>query len=315
MKRILCGLLAALLLFAAGACSRSEKREGGEGKIKVVTTVFPPYDFTRAIAGDKADIAMLLPPGAESHSYEPSPQDMVRIEECDVFIFVGGKSEMWVRGVLDALDTKDKTILALMDMVDVVEEEIVEGMEHDADGGDDEHEYDEHVWTSPKNAAVIVQAIAEALCAVDKKNADEYRAAAEAYLEELGKLDCTFEDIVAGGTRRTLVFGDRFPFRYFADAYGLHYFAAFPGCAEQTEPSAKTVRFLIDKVRQENIPVVFYIEMSSGKIADTICEATGAKKRLLHSCHTVSRDDFLAGKTYLELMAANAEALKEALSP
>jgi zinc transport system substrate-binding protein len=317
MRRILAGLLAALCLFAAGACASGGKTEGAEGKIKVVTTVFPPYDFTRAIAGEKADITMLLPPGAESHSYEPSPQDMARIEDCDVFIFVGGKSETWVRSVLEALGTKDKTILALMDMVEAAEEEIVEGMEHghDEDEHEDGPEYDEHVWTSPKNAAVIVEAISEALCAVDAANAEEYRANTASYLEKLGALDRTFEDIVANGARKTLVFGDRFPFRYFADVYGLEYYAAFPGCAEQTEPSAQTVAFLIDKVRAENIPVVFSIEMSSGKIADTICEATGAKKRVLHSCHTISREDFLAGRTYLELMAANAEALKEALSP
>jgi zinc transport system substrate-binding protein len=339
MKRMLAGLFAALFLLAAGACARNNGSENAVEKIKVVTTIFPPYDFVRAIAGDKAELTMLLPPGSESHSYEPSPQDMARIQNCDVFIYVGGKSETWVRGVLEALDTENITVLALMDMVDVVEEEIVEGMEHEHDAGDghdhgeggghdvgDDHdhdhdldldvgEYDEHVWTSPKNAAVIVRAISEALCAVDEKNAENYRANTEAYLEELTELDRIFEEIVAACARRTLVFGDRFPFRYFAEAYGLKYYAAFPGCSQQTEPSAKTVAFLIEKVRAEGIPVVFYIEMSRGVMADTICEATGAKKRLFHSCHTVSREDFLAGKTYLELMAANAEALKEALSP
>lgn len=317
MRRILAGLLSALLFLTLAACGDGDAApEAPEaGKIRVVTTIFPPYDFVRAVAGDRVELKMLLPPGSESHSYEPSPRDIMTIQNGDLFICVGGTSESWVEEVLEAVGREDLVVLRLMDMVDVVEEEHVEGMEApgEAHGHEEEGEYDEHVWTSPQNAIRIVEQITQALCDLDAENAPAYRRAAEAYIGELEKLDETFRDIVSGAVRKTLVFGDRFPFRYFADAYGLDYYAAFPGCAEQSEPSARTVAFLIDKVREERIPVVFCVEMSSGKIADAVCEATGAKKRLLHSGHMVSREDFLAGKTYLELMEANAKALKEAL--
>jgi len=312
MRRILAGLLAALLIITLAACGR-DRAAPETGKLQVVATIFPPYDFVRAIAGDRVELTMLLPPGAESHSYEPSPQDMVTIQNSGLFICVGGKSEAWVEEVLKAVGRDDLVVLRLMDMVDVVEEEHVEGMEAAEEEHGEEAEYDEHVWTSPKNAIRIVEKIAQTLCDLDEENAPAYRQAAEVYIGKLEELDETFEEIVSGAVRKTIVFGDRFPFRYFADAYGLDYYAAFPGCAEQSEPSARTVAFLIDKVQAEGIPVVFCVEMSSGKIADAICEATGARKRLLHSCHVVSRDDFLAGKTYLELMEENAVALKEAL--
>jgi zinc transport system substrate-binding protein len=180
-------------------------------------------------------------------------------------------------------------------------------------GHDHEEEYDEHVWTSPENAKKIVQKISDTLSEVDPSNAAAYKASTTAYLSRLDQLDAAFRDVVKGAARKTLVFGDRFPFRYFADAYGLKYFAAFPGCSTETEASAATVAFLIDKVKTEKIPVVFHIELSNEKIADTICEATGAKNLLLHASHNISRDDFQSGLTYLDIMTANVSALKEAL--
>jgi zinc transport system substrate-binding protein len=266
---------------------------------------------------------MLLPPALESHSFEPTPQDIIKVQDCDVFIYVGGDSDVWIDGILASMDTSNMKIVALMDCVDLVEEEIVEGMEDDEDededdddddDDDEEIEYDEHVWTSPKNAKLIVQKISGVLCEADAGNASAYKQNTTAYLEKLDELDAAFKDVVSGALRKTIVFGDRFPFRYFTDAYGLSYFAAFPGCSDTTEPSAQTVAFLIDKVRDEGIPAVFHIELSNQKIAETISEETGAAVLLLHACHNVSKDDFENGLSYLELMTRNVETLREALT-
>lgn len=282
------------------------------GKLTVVSSIFVPYDFTRVIAGDRVNIKMLLPPAAESHSFEPTPQDIITIQNSDVFIYVGGESDRWAARILDSMDTSKMRILSLMEIVDVVEEEIVEGMEEE-DEEDEGPAYDEHVWTSPKNAALILRAITETLCKLDDANSAFYRQNAENYLASLDELDASFRSIVNGTKRKTIIFGDRFPFRYFADAYGLSYFAAFPGCSTETECSAGTVAFLIDKIRAEKIPVVFFIELSNEKIADTLADETGAKKLLLHSAHNISKRDFDKGVSYLELMKQNAVNLKEAL--
>jgi zinc transport system substrate-binding protein len=203
-------------------------------------------------------------------------------------------------------------ILALMETVDPVEEEIVEGMEEE-EGEEEEAAYDEHVWTSPRNAIPIVWAITGLLCEADEANAAYYGQNLTAYLGLLDELDFAFDDVVKAAKRDTIVFADRFPFRYFADTYGLNYFAAFPGCSTETEPSAATVAFLIDKVRAENIPVVFHIEVSNERMADTISGETGAKKLLLHSCHNITKREFDAGVGYVDLMRRNVETLREAL--
>jgi zinc transport system substrate-binding protein len=496
MKRvflIVCIFLSFTALLSAGGRKESAGTGGG---VKVVTTIFPPYDFVREIGGGKVDLTMLLPPGAESHSFEPTPRDIITVQNSDIFIYVGGESDAWVERILSSMDTGRMRIISLMDCVEVVEELIVEGMqdeeeghshgeepftvadvkdralsdwagnwqsvypylldgtldpvmEHKAESGEktaeeyyeqyktaymtdmdkvtitadsisfsrngvpvtakyvykgtgitpvddgtlwvrykfeasgnapkgapryimfsdhlhapakpehfhiyssdesfdalmedtdpvnyptyylsdltnaeivaemighdheeEEAEYDEHVWTAPRNARLIVEKISAALCEADPANASAYRTNTAAYLEKLDTLDAAFRNAVSGGKRKTLVFGDRFPFRYFADAYGLSYFAAFPGCSTETEASAATVAFLIDKVRQEKIPVVFHIELSNGKIADIICEETGAKKSLLHAAHNVSKQEFEGGATYLGLMTKNIETLREAL--
>lgn len=352
---LLCVVLSAALL---GACSGAAANEKGESdnnraasdenaqgeKLSVVTTIFAPYDFVRAITGEQADITMLLPPAAESHTFEPTTKDIFTIQNCDVFIYIGGESDAWVEAVLSseeiakAIEDGRMKVVTLMDCVDVVEEEIVEGMqEEEAHTEDeavhDEHEdeavheegesaheheegevvYDEHIWTSPKNAKLIVQKISSTLCEADEKNRSLYEQNTASYLAELDQLDADFQAVVEGAARNTVVFGDRFPFRYFTDAYGLTYFAAFPGCSTETEPSAQTVAFLIDKVKAEKIPVVFHAELSNQKMAHTISEATGAKVLLLHACHNISRDDFLGGVTYIDLMKQNVQTLKEAL--
>ena len=329
---------------------------GSDGKLKVVATIFPPYDFVRAIAQDRAEVSMLLPPGAESHSFEPTPQDIIRIQGCDVFIYIGGESDAWVNDILASLDTSKMRIVKLMDCVSVVEEEIVPGMQEEAEptkeagvassseagaanatdhstggatdpgatdpgatssstaaSGGAEPEYDEHIWTSPKNAERLVQAITDALCQADSVNAGYYQQNSTSYIDKLKQLDAQFQEVVNTGVRKTIVFGDRFPFRYFVEAYGLQYFAAFPGCSSETEANAATVKFLIDKVRAEKIPVVFHIEMGNVKMAQTIADESGAKVLQLNACHTIAKADFEAGKTYIDLMNENIEPLREAL--
>jgi zinc transport system substrate-binding protein len=324
-NRMLVGVLALLALFLlcfSSCVRRSNALEGGGGGIAVTATIFPAYDFVRQISGgDNVNLKMLLPPGAESHSFEPTPQDIIAIQRSKLFIYVGGESEEWVERILGSMDVSAMKIVSLMACVDVVEEEIVEGMEaeeevataFEAIGVARGAEYDEHVWTSPKNAVRIVRVITDALCEIDVVNAEAYRQNAAAYIAELNALDGEFQAVVSNGLRKTIVFGDRFPFRYFADAYGLSYFAAFPGCATDTEPSAATVAFLIDKVKREQIPVIFHIELSNERMADVIAESTGAKKLLLHACHNISKRDFDAGKTYLDFMQANVKSLQASL--
>lgn len=503
MKKIFGWLLTLCLLFTAlSPLARAE-----DAKLNIVSTIFPPYDFVRNIAGDRAELHMLLAPGNESHSFEPSPRDIITMQNADVFIYIGGETDAWVDRILESMDTSGTTILSLVDMVDTVEEEIVEGMEHshdehdhdhgeihagdvgdrplsdwagawqsvytllsdradaetlakwetnvhtlqidedslrmttpdaedtatyayagfalvegdhgtsvwyqfegvdtgdampsyimfsdhgtgadEAHGHDEDHEdehdedhhdelphfhlrygddgfdallgidgwaptyfpegvsaeaaeealsahgsgqaeddaheaeedhedheahaIDEHVWTSPRNARVIVRALARVLSELDAANAEAYQQNANDYDVSLQALDQAFAGAVENAARTTILFGDRFPFRYLADDYGLDYYAAFPGCATDTEASAATVAFLIDKTLEENLPAVFTIEFSNGIIADTIAEATGAARLAMHSCHNVSRADFEGGVGYLDLMTKNVEALREAL--
>jgi zinc transport system substrate-binding protein len=328
MKRFITFILVvAVLAMTLAGCGRSGNQAdsvskpspAGSDKLSIVTTIFPPYDFARQITDGKADVTMLLPPASESHSFEPTPQDIIKIKNCDVFIYVGGESDEWVNKVLKSIDTSKMKIITLMDCVEVVQEETVEGMEEEeeeetvASDEPEEPEYDEHVWTSPKNAKLIVQKISTALCQADPKNAAAYKQNTKAYLSKLDELDAAFQDVVDNAQRKTIVFGDRFPFRYFADAYGLKYFAAFPGCSTETEASAATVKFLIDKIKAEKIPVVFHIELSNQKMAQSISESTGAKVVLLHACHNISKADFEKGVGYLDLMQQNVQNLKEAL--
>jgi zinc transport system substrate-binding protein len=302
-------IFAALAVFAA--CN-SQANDAADDKLKIIATIFPPYDFARAVAGNNADISMFLPPAAESHSFEPTPRDIIEIQNCDVFIYVGGESEEWVNKILESMDVSNKKIISLMDCVETVAEEVVEGMQEEEEE-EEEAAYDEHVWTSPRNAKLIVQKISDELCATDAANAGAYKQNTADYLGKLDELDGKFQAAADAASRDTIVFGDRFPFRYFADAYGLKYFAAFPGCSTETEASAATVKFLIDKVNDEKIPAVFHIELSNEKMANTISEATGAKVLLLHACHNISKEDFEAGKTYIDLMNDNVAALEEAL--
>ena len=317
-RRILCALLALGLLLSLSACGTGrtpdEREEQSNKRPLVVTTLFPAYDFARALCGGRCEIVLLVPPGAEAHSFEPTPQDLLRIEGCDLLICNGGESEAWLETILDGAEGRF-AVLSMLRCVDALEEEQKEGMQRirGEEREEDESEYDEHVWTSPRNAERICRAICAALCAVDEAGAAEYSRNCESYCAELKRLDAAFRDIVTESPGKCLIFADRFPARYFVEEYGLDYFAAFPGCADDTEPSARTVAFLIDRVRAEKTPAVLYIEYSDQRMADVICEETGCAKRLFHTCHTVSAADLKAGASYLGLMWANTESIKEAL--
>ncbi|MBQ7466158.1 MAG: zinc ABC transporter substrate-binding protein [Oscillospiraceae bacterium] len=330
MRRILAIGLAAMLLALAG-CGAAP--EADSGKLQVVATVFPYYDFARAIGGEDAEVTLLVAAGREAHSFEPTPLDVIKVWRSDVFLYNGGESEAWVEEILDAAGENIRETVAIMDGLALLEEEMAEGMQESASAHDheshhdhdeldhDEHddhddgeiEYDEHVWTSPVMACGICQTIRDALCRADPAHAEGYTARAEDYIAKLQDLDAQFREVVAGGRRGTLVFGDRFPLLYFCRTYGLDYRAAFQGCAADTEPRLGTLQYLIDYVGQEEIPVVYTIELSSHKIADAIAETTGAAVLTFESCQTVSRADYAAGCTYLDLMERNVDALREGL--
>jgi len=336
--RLMAVILAAGIAAAAVTGCGVRQEEPEDGKLKIVTTIFPQYDFVRAIAGntEAVSIRMLLSPGEEVHSYEPTPLDIKEIQNCDLFIYVGAENDVWVDRILENMGDKRPETLRLVDLTETVAEESVEGMmeekghdheegheeeaEHDhkhAHSGDSSHEEheeaDEHVWTSPVKAAEITEAIAQKMAELDQVNADDYLANARDYEAKILDLDAQFRQITEDAERKTLVFGDRFPIRYFAEEYGLDYFAAFPGCSSESEPSASTLAFLIDKVREEQIPVVFSIEFSNGNIARAICESTGAVQRTYHSCHNVTKEQMENGETYVSLMSGNLETIREAL--
>ena len=316
MRRILCGILAGLLAVSLCGCGVNGGASGTPTpteKVQVVCTLFPYYDFARAIGGDDAEVTLLIAAGKETHSFEPTPLDVIKLSKADVFLYNGGESEEWVEDILDAAGENIRVTAAMMELVDLEEEEFVEGMQvgGHAEEEEEEIEYDEHIWTSPLLAMDICRGICDALCEADPQHAEDYEARLAAYLGELEKLDDAFRETAENAAHRTLVFGDRFPLLYFAKTYGFDYRAAFHGCASDTEPSLGTLKYLIDKVNAEDIPAVYTIELSNQKIAQAIAETTGAEILTFQSCQTVSREDFENGETYLSLMWRNVEALRE----
>lgn len=304
---ILVFFLSVSSVFALYGCNNANENMGDKsGKIKIVATIFPYYDFARNIAGDKAEVRMLLSPGNEPHSYDPSPSDIVAIENCDIFIYNGGESDEWVDGVLESLQNSDLRVLKMIDFVDALNEQETDHTDSD--------ELDEHIWTSIRNAQKLSKIISETLQDIDAQNSDYYSDNELIYTQLLSNIDSQIESIVENSSRKTVVFGDRFPFLYFVNDYGLNYECAFPGCSSETEPSIATVRRLIDFVKDESIPVVFYLEFSNGKTADLIAEDTGAKTLELCSCHNVTKEQFESGISYIALMQQNAKNLEEALS-
>lgn len=340
MKKIIAAATA--LLVAAGmftGCGASEKPTAQGDKLKIVTTIFPEYDWTREILGDqseRAEVTMLLDNGVDLHSYQPTADDLIKIAECDLFIYVGGESDGWVESALASASNPDRAVINLIDTLgdSVKLEEVVEGMqetEHDheedeehAHDADEEHtdadeqeaETDEHVWLSLRNAQAVCRKIAEKLGEIDPEHEQAYTDNALAYIDKLVALDAKYQAAVDAANKKTLVFGDRFPFRYLTEDYGLNYYAAFVGCSAETEASFETIRFLAEKTDSLVLSHVLTIENPNHKIAETVVANTSGKNQQvlsMDSMQSVTSKDVAAGATYLSIMEHNLEVLTQAL--
>lgn len=377
-KWITCFMVSIFMMLSLFGCSKNNNQNNQENmeladanqKIKIVAVNFPAYDFARAVAGDKAEITMLISPGNDVHSYEPTPQDMITVGNCDLFLYTGGESDVYIEEILNSFSDKKFTTLKMMDYVTVYEEETVEGMqvrghshdhssnvpayvddiyeehayaeegahaEEDFHGEEDAHakehvhgeeefheheeesnheheheEYDEHVWTSPQNAIKIITGIEEAIANLDYENAEYYKQNAQAYIAQLQEIDKKFEELFAHNTDSAIFVGDRFPFLYFAKEYGITYYAVFPSCNGESEPSAKTMAFFIEEARECQTKTIFYLELSNDKTARAAAEAIGATTCELHSGHNVTKEDFEGGVTYVDILKRNYHALREA---
>ena len=332
MKKIIALLLALMMAVGmlAGCAKQNDDTDDTDDttdKLRIVTTIFPEYDWVKAVLGDQADhadITMLLDNGVDLHSYQPTADDIVKISACDLFLYVGGESEGWVEDALKNSANKDRKVINLLDVLgdSVKSEEVVEGMqeeEHEHEEGE-AHEHDdqadEHVWLSLKNAEVLVGAISNALQELDAENKDIYAANADAYVKKLSALDAEYQTAVDNATCKTVLFGDRFPFRYLVDDYGLNYYAAFVGCSSETEASFETISFLAKKADELKLPCVLTIEGKHHKIAETIVKNTAQKSQrilTMDSMQSTTSKDVASGTTYLSVMEKNLAVLKEAL--
>ena len=341
MKKLIITLLCSVLIMCTviGCGSKASSGSGADNSdktLKIVTTIFPEYDWVLNILGDKAadcELTMLLDNGVDLHSYQPTAEDMLKISDCDMFIYVGGESDVWVEDALAEAANKDMAVINLLETLgdSVKEEEVVEGMqeedehehEHDENGEEHEHEhdgeepeYDEHVWLSLRNAEVLCDAIAEGLAKIDPDSADIYKANATTYNDKLAALDSEYEKAVSSAVNKTVLFGDRFPFRYLTDDYGLNYYAAFVGCSAETEASFETIVFLAGKVDELGLKTIFTIEKNDGRIAGTIRDNTTTQDQqilALDSMQSVTSEDVAAGTSYLSVMTDNLSVLKEGL--
>lgn len=321
MKKLLKTLIVPVL-FLAGCAKPAAPVESPEEKpLSIVATTFPLYDWTRTLLGeqtDSVDLTLLLNKGADLHNYQPTADDIMKISDCDVFIYVGGESDEWVGDALKSAVNPDLTVISLMSVLgeNAYAEEEIEGMQEE-EHEHEEHEeaYDEHVWLSLRNAAVFCDAIADILKEKDPDHAADYEANLAAYKEELSALDAEYGEVTGSAAKHVLLFGDRFPFRYLTEDYGLEYYAAFAGCSAETEASFETVRFLAEKVGELELDHVMIIESGDGKIARTIIENSGRKADVLalDSMQSVTGEQ-AEEKTYLGIMKENLEVLRTALN-
>lgn len=321
MKKILALLLALWIPAAVLSGCVPQDDSAASNKLNIVTTIFPAYDWVREILGDetdRAEITTLLDSGVDLHSYQPTVDDIVKISDCDLFLYVGGESDGWVDDALKNAPNKERKVIRLLDVLgdSAKAEETVAGMQEEEHDHEEEAEYDEHIWLSLKNAQVLVAAISEALQETDPARKDTYAANAAAYAEKLSALDGEYRAAVDSGKYKTLLFGDRFPFRYLADDYGLDYYAAFPGCSAETEASFETVSFLAGKMDALGLPYVLTIEGTQHKIAETIVQNTAQKNQqvlTMDSMQAVTANDAASGVSYLSIMEKNLSVLKKAL--
>ena len=333
------GLILAGAVLITGCTAKTEKKDKGDntkGKLKIVTTIFPEYDITRAIAKDKVDLELMIKPGVDVHSFTPTPQDIKTVQNSDIFVYGGTEHDKWVENLTKSIDMKNKKVVKLVDGIQQLEEESVDGMKHEHhhdDKKEDEHnhdhkhekedehnhkgeekELDPHYWTSPKNAIQMVKTITNALVEKDPDNAEFYKENAENYIKQLEGVDKELHDVVDNAKIKQVVIADRFPFRYLFKDLGLEYRALFSGCSVESTASAGQIKKMVDYVKENKITVVYHIEMGKGELAETVAKNSGAKVKLLHSIHTVTKEDFDKGITYIDLMKQNVEALKEGLN-
>lgn len=350
------------MILGMAGCGKTTEKEDNY-RLKIVTSLFPYYDMARAVIGDVKgiDLKMIVTPGQDSHSFEPTPSDVIQMENADVLIYNGGSLETWIDTLLDSLNNKNQIQMKMMDYVDVLNEEIVEGMDtrfeehdhdehshkednhnkekhkedshreenhkednhsedssndsefHNEDSEEEHEETDEHIWTSPVNEIIMTEKICETLSKALPEEKENFQKNAESYISQLKELDNEFRTIVKNAKINEIIFADKFPLQYFAKEYGLKYYAAFPGCGSDMEPSAKTIGFLVDKIKEDNIKAVFYLELSSHIVADAIETDTGAKPLQFNSCHNITQKQFDSGVTYVDLMKENVNNLKIAL--
>ena len=304
------------------ACGMSTQDSGNDtDKIQIVTTIFPEYDWVKNILGDNPEgvqVTMLLDNGVDLHSYQPAAGDVLKISGCDLFIYAGGESDKWVEDALESAANKDMIAINLLEVLGdkVKEEELAEGMEAEEEDAEEGPAYDEHVWLSLGNASILVDAISDAVQKIDEKNAEVYKKNSDSYIKKLTELDKEYREAVSAGRVNTLLFGDRFPFRYLTDDYGLKYYAAFAGCSAETEASFETITFLAEKVDELSLHAVMTIEGKDHRIAETVIQSTRSKDQqilTMDSMQAITSKDMEGGTTYLSVMENNLSVLKEAL--
>lgn len=343
MKKNIAFFVVLILIFSAitavimGFKNLSQKKN--DGKIEIIATLFPQYDFAKQIGGDKVNVTLLLPPGSESHTYEPTPQDMVKINDSELFIFTGSEMEPWAENLISGMKN-DINVLDLSKTVDLINSEEFEEKhegehEHhheDKDGEDHDdkdeahdhshhehsgeghhHTYDPHIWLNPEYAIKMAKSIEEELCKIDPQNADYYRNNAQKYIKEISDLDADFEEVVKNSSNKKIAFGGAFAYAYFVERYNLDFISAYETCGESAEPSTSKIKEVIDYIKANKIPVIFYKEYSTGNIAKTISEATGAKMLVFNTVHNVSKQELENGASYVSIMKQNLENLKQAL--
>ena len=321
MKKGITFLITIILIFSllVIGISKINKQSQNEEKIKVIATLFPQYDFAKQIGGDKVDVSLLLTPGTETHTYEPTPQDIINVNRADLYIYTGKYMEPWSDKIANSI-TSNTQVLDASKNINLINEEQFE-KEHDiVDNNEEEsdnshhHEYDPHIWLNPQNAIGMVKNIEEELCNIDPQNKEYYQKNAENYINQLKSLDTEIETTIKESPKNKIAFGGTFAYAYFIQRYNLQYTSAYDSCGENSEPSVTKVKEVIDYMKENNINVIFYQELSAGKIADTISKETGATKLVFHTIHNASQEEINNGETYISLMKKNLQNLKQALS-
>ena len=317
-KKIILIILAIAIVIGIGivmGVGENNKNNSNNSNIRynVVASNFASYDFLRAIIGDNKEIELtfLIGPGKDAHSYDPTAQDLITIKNANLFVYIGGEMEQWADKVLESIEANKTKKICISDFVDTIEEKKVDGVEEEEEG--EKGSFDEHIWTSPENAIKMINALEQAMEEIDSENSNTYKENADKYITQIKEVDSKIQNIVDNKARDRLIFADKMPMQYFMEYYNLKASAAFNGCSTDTEPSAKTIAYLEDKVREENIPVILYIELNPGKVAKTIANETGTEAMQIQTLHNISLDDFKNGETWVSLMTRNIDVLKKAL--